>query len=160
MHPETARFVEQMGLLWAEEGFTRIAGRIYALALLSPKPLSLDEMSTTLQVSKPSISNDARMLHRIGLIERVGFPGDRKDYYQLTRDSIVRSIEARILRVEAFQKTMAGASTLPISDEDVLQRIDAHNLANRTVIEALQKIVTALKTSNPSPPPHRRSSRK
>ena len=63
---------------------------------------------------KASVSNDARMLHRLGLIERVSYPGDRRDYYQLTRNSIERSIETRIQRLEAFQKVLGSAVDLPI----------------------------------------------
>src|SRR5512141_2081946 len=155
MHPATERFIEQMGLLWAEEGYTRIAGRMYAFALLSPHPCSLDEIAATLKVSKPSVSNDARMLHRLGLIERIGVPGDRKDYYQLTRDSIERSIETRVLRIEAFQKVIASASSLPVGNADVKSRIEAHILANRALIAALRKVTTTLQTSRPSTQPRR-----
>jgi DNA-binding transcriptional regulator GbsR (MarR family) len=160
MHHDIQRFIEQMGLLWVEEGFTRIAGRIYALALVSSEPCSLEQIAVTLKVSKPSVSNDARMLHRMGLIERVGMPGDRRDYYQLTRDSIERSIETRIVRMEAFQKTMSTAATLPIEDREVHRRIEAQILANEAVIEALRKVVATLQSSNPAATSRPRSSRK
>lgn len=150
MHPATERFIEQMGLLWAKEGYARIAGRIFAFALLSPRPCSLDEIAAALKVSKPSVSNDARMLHRLGVIERIGIPGDRKDYYQLTRDSIERSMETRLLRMEAFQKVIASASSLPITNADVKRRIEAHILANRAVIAALRKVTTTLQASRRS----------
>lgn len=151
MHRDVARFIERMGLLWEEEGLPRIAGRIFGLALVSPGPCSLDEIAATLKVSKPSVSNDARMLHKLGLIERVSFPGDRKDYYQLTRDSIERGLETRVLRLRAFQSAIASAASLPIKSEEVLQRIEAHEVAHRAVIEALEGVIETLKVQRRTP---------
>jgi DNA-binding transcriptional regulator GbsR (MarR family) len=150
MHRDVAKFIERMGLLWEEEGLPRIAGRIYALVLLSPDPCSLDFLAETLRVSKPSVSNDARLLHKLGLIERISFSGDRKDYYQLTRDSIERSLETRVLRLRSFQSTIASAASLPIRNEEVLRRIEAHELAHQAVIHALESVITRLRTRAPS----------
>ena len=150
MNRDVAKFIERMGLLWEEEGLPRIAGRIYALALLSPEPLSLDEIADTLQVSKPSVSNDARMLLKLGFMERISFPGDRKDYYQFTRDSIERGLETRVARLRAFQSAVASAALLPIRNEEILRRIEAHEVAHAAVIAALEEVITTLKASNPS----------
>jgi DNA-binding transcriptional regulator GbsR (MarR family) len=143
MQRSIEQFIERMGLLWEEDGFARIAGRIYALALVSPDPLSLDEIAETLKVSKASVSNDARMLHRLGLIERVSYPGDRRDYYQLTQDSMRCGLETRIQRLDAFQKLLASATDLPVDDE-IARRIETHHLANKAVVDALRKLVTDL----------------
>ncbi len=151
MHRDIGRFIERMGLLWEDEGLPRIAGRIFGLALISPDPCSLDRIAETLKVSKPSVSNDARMLHKLGLIERVSFPGDRKDYYQVTRDSVERGLETRVLRLRAFQSAIAAASSLPIRSPEVLRRIEAHELAHRAVIEALEKVLRTLKAQHASP---------
>ena len=150
MHRDVAAFIERMGLLWEEEGLPRIAGRIFGLALLSPEPCSLDDIAATLKVSKPSVSNDARMLLKLGFMERVSFPGDRKDYYQLTRDSIERGLETRVVRLRAFQKAIASAASLPIRNEEVLARIEAHGLAHEAVIEALEGVIGRLKASHPT----------
>jgi DNA-binding transcriptional regulator GbsR (MarR family) len=151
MHRDVARFIERMGLLWEEEGLPRIAGRIFGLALVSPEPCSLDAIAAALKVSKPSVSNDARILDKLGLIERVSFPGDRKDYYQVTRDSVERGLETRVLRLRAFQSAIASAAALPIRNPEVLQRIEAHELAHRAVIEALEKVLLTLKAQHASP---------
>jgi DNA-binding transcriptional regulator GbsR (MarR family) len=148
MQRDVARFIEHMGLLWEDEGLPRIAGRIFGLALISSDPCSLDEIATTLKVSKPSVSNDARMLHKLGLIERVSFPGDRKDYYQLTRDSIERGLETRVLRLRAFQRAIASAANLPIKSDEVLSRIEAHEVAHTAVITALEGVIETLKARN------------
>ena len=145
MHRDVAQFIERMGLLWEHEGLTRIAGRIFGLALVSPDPCSLDEMAESLGVSKASVSNDARMLEKLGFIERVSRPGDRRDYYQITRDSIERSLATKVTRLRAFQDVISAARSLPIKDADVRQRIEAHDVAHRAVLEALEGALTELK---------------
>lgn len=150
MHRDVAKFIEQMGLLWEEEGLSRIAGRIYGLAFVSPDPCSLDVIADTLKVSKASVSNDARMLHRMGLIERVSFTGDRRDYYQITRDSIERGIETRLSRLRAFESLIASAGALPIKSDEVHRRVEAHEVAHREIIEALEHVIAKLKKSPPA----------
>ena len=67
-------------------GHSSLMGKIVALLLTSPKPLSLDEISENLQMSKGPISQISRKLKDHRLIERVWVPGERKDYYQAVPD--------------------------------------------------------------------------
>jgi DNA-binding transcriptional regulator GbsR (MarR family) len=67
-------------------GYSSLMGKIVALLLAAPEPLSLDEISERLQMSKGPISQIARKLKEHQLIERVWIPGERKDYYRATSD--------------------------------------------------------------------------
>ena len=78
-----AAFVERMGRVTANEGVPRIAGRIFALLLVSEHEVSLDEIAARLGASKGSVSPDARFLEQRGLLELVRRPGDRRDYYRV-----------------------------------------------------------------------------
>lgn len=86
MHESVQRFVERMGLVCEKEGMARIAGRILGLLLACDGPFSLDEIAERLQVSKASVSTNARMLEQLGMIERVSEPGDRRDFYRVQDD--------------------------------------------------------------------------
>lgn len=157
MNDSATGFIERMGLIWEGEGFPRIAGRIFGMALLSPEACSLDQFADRLGVSKASVSNDARMLEKLGMIERVGRPGDRKDYYQITRDSTARSLAARVERLRAFEEAMSDALMLQIDHEDVRDRLLVHQSAYRAVIAALETTVEELGSNDSIPT--RRSSR-
>ncbi len=63
----------------------RVGGQIYALLFLSDEPLSLDEISDKLGVSKSNISINVRMLEEYGLVRKVWVKGSRKDYYAAER---------------------------------------------------------------------------
>jgi DNA-binding transcriptional regulator GbsR (MarR family) len=86
MEESVQHFIERMGLICEGEGMARSAGRIFALLLLSDRACSLDELADELQVSKASVSTNARMLESLGFIERVSSLGDRRDFYQADHD--------------------------------------------------------------------------
>jgi predicted transcriptional regulator len=91
-------FVSEMGLTFEADGFTRIGGRLFGHLLLAERPLSLDEIAETLQVSKASVSTDARRLFEKGVVVRSGKPGDRRDYWQIAPDFFASIMEYRVER--------------------------------------------------------------
>lgn len=91
-------FVERMGQNAEADGMSPIAGRLFALLLLSEDPRSLDDLAADLQVSKASVSTDARRLLDRGIVVRVTRPGDRRDYYELAPDFFAQVVRSRIAR--------------------------------------------------------------
>ncbi len=67
-------------------GYSTLMGKIVALLLLSPGPLSLDEICEQLEMSKGPVSQITRRLRDHHLIEKFWVPGERKDYYRATND--------------------------------------------------------------------------
>jgi DNA-binding transcriptional regulator GbsR (MarR family) len=151
MHRDAASFIERCGVHWEKDGLPRIAGRIFGLTLISPDPCSLDDIADALGVSKASVSNDARMLEQLGLVERVSLPGDRKVYYQITSQSIERSLETRLQRINDFQRLMDDAKRIPMKRSEVRERIETHSVALAAVTSALGDALTELKTRRESP---------
>jgi hypothetical protein len=99
----TAGFVEKVALFFEDEGFSRIAGRVFGRLLVSGEPCSLDALAKELAVSKASVSTETRLLERHGLLERVSRPGDRKVYYQVAADLPIRTMELRLDRIRRFR---------------------------------------------------------
>jgi predicted transcriptional regulator len=91
-------FVGEMGQTFEADGFTRIGGRLFGHLLLAERPLSLDEIAEALQVSKASVSTDARRLLDKGVLERSGKPGDRRDYWQVAPDFFASLMQHRVER--------------------------------------------------------------
>jgi DNA-binding MarR family transcriptional regulator len=100
-------FIERMGLAAETDGLSRIAGRLFGALLLSEEPRSLDDLAESLGVSKASASVDARRLLDRGVAERVGKPGDRRDYYQLAPDFFARLTRHRLARWAALHELVA-----------------------------------------------------
>ena len=77
------RFVDELGLISQESGESRISGRMIGLLLVEGRELSLAEISERLGVSRASVSTNARMLARRGVIRRTAHAENRRDYYEL-----------------------------------------------------------------------------
>jgi len=104
-----ARFIEQMGLSAQEDGVPRIAGRIFGYFIVHGGPVSFAQLADELQVSRGSVSTNARTLAAIGFIERVTRPGDRQDYYQLANSPFLRMIESYLIRMRKMQGVLEQA---------------------------------------------------
>jgi len=59
--------VTGLGRLARFFGFSDVMGRLYGTLLLSPEPLSLDDLGDTLEISKGSVSMNMRGLERWGM---------------------------------------------------------------------------------------------
>jgi hypothetical protein len=81
--PEQRELVEEFGLLHEQMGGTRMTGRISGWLLLCDPPVqSLTEIAEGLGVSKAAVSGAARLLLQSRIVERVGEPGHRGDFYR------------------------------------------------------------------------------
>ena len=144
MDARKEKFVERMGLMTEADGLPRIAGRIFGYLLLTPGECSLDELAAALGVSRASVSNDARRLVQMGLIERRSRPGDRRDYYRSAPEAFRHSIEARIEGLRRFHALIDEAHSLGIDDEEVGQRLAAWDDAHRLLLDAFTRLLATL----------------
>lgn len=118
------RFVERLGLQVESEGFPRIAGRMIGYLLLQDEPRSLDELAEALQVSKASVSTNARALEGLGYVERHSMPGDRRDYYLIVDEpwaQLLQKVREQFRnRVALFTEAESG---LPLKMESGRRRL-------------------------------------
>ncbi len=63
----------------------KVGGQIYAVLYLSEEPLSLDDISEKLCVSKSNVSINIRLLEDYNLVRKVWVKGSRKDFYGAER---------------------------------------------------------------------------
>lgn len=141
---ESRQFIEQIALLLEGDGFPRIAGRLFGLLLLTPDPLSLDDLADHLGVTKASISVNVRLIEQKGVVERIGMPGDRRDYYRIAEDVVERAMKQRVARITQFQaaigtvlaatKTRRGSATERLEQMDEGFRFLLEN-TNRALAE-------------------------
>lgn len=82
------RFIESAGKISANMlgMVNKVGGQIYALLFLSREPLSLDDISDILQVSKGNVSVNIRLLEEFKLVKKVWVKGSRRDFYEANRD--------------------------------------------------------------------------
>lgn len=78
--------IQDFGEAYRGFGLSKLMGRVVALLLFSPGPLSLDEIAQDLEMSKGPISQITRRLRDRNLIRKIWKPGSRKDYYEVAPD--------------------------------------------------------------------------
>ncbi|MGH7445369.1 MAG: GbsR/MarR family transcriptional regulator, partial [Longimicrobiales bacterium] len=138
MDPRNEQFIERMGQFCQNDAMPRIAGRMFGLLLLSPGPRSMDEIAELLQVSKASVSANARLLETIHMIGRVTKPGDRRDYYEVTKDTYERMIELRMERVAKMKELLEdGLATDAAETEPVRGRLVSFCRSFDTMLETM-----------------------
>ena len=78
------RFIEQAADVMDEDGLPHMAGRVVgALLVCVPPHMSLDELAEGVLASKGAISMATQLLLRIGYVERISLPGERRHFYRL-----------------------------------------------------------------------------
>lgn len=100
-----AQFIEKLGAYYESYGVPRIGGRIIGLLMTEDAPLSSEEISARLSVSRASVSTNIRLLLLYGLVEAVRRTG-RTEYYSIAGDAWAKAVEARI---EGFRRLKALA---------------------------------------------------
>lgn len=124
-------FIEETGLMFELIGMPRMAGRIFGWLLISDPPQqSSSELADGLQASKGSISGMTRLLIQIGLIERVGVPGERRDYFQIRPHAWAQLMEQHISQVKMFrQLAERGLQLVQHDPPDLQERMrDMHSI--------------------------------
>ena len=82
-----------------------------ALLILEGGPISFGRLAERLQVSRGSISTNARLLEQFGVIERVSLPGERQDFFQITERPYRSLIEGSMHRLQRALDVVNEAKT-------------------------------------------------
>ena len=93
-------FIQDFGEAYHRNGLPTLMGRIVGLLLFVNKPITLDEITKQLNVSKGPVSQVMRRLRDHHLIQRIWIPGDRKDYYKAESDIFGNAFRNQVTLME------------------------------------------------------------
>jgi len=120
--------IEGLGQLASYFGFSKVMGQLFGVLMLSPHPLSLDDLMERLGISKASVSTNMRTLEHMGIVREVWVRDDRRKYYRAESDfwrilsGILSSRELRdvnqALRVLEQQAERLQATMPAMSDDE------------------------------------------
>lgn len=80
------KFISAWGTLGVNWGINRTMAQLQALLLISPEPLTTEEMMDELNISRGNVNMNIRALIDWGLAHRVHKPGERKEYFKGEKD--------------------------------------------------------------------------
>jgi DNA-binding transcriptional regulator GbsR (MarR family) len=117
MKYEDARhqLIQTWGQLSAQWGISRTMGQIHALLMITPNPLTADDIIAALNISRGNVSMNLRNLLEWGVVQKIFIPGDRKEYYsaekdvwkmaiQITRERKRRELDPVIASLQSLQE--------------------------------------------------------
>ena len=81
-----AKFIADWGRFGTNWGINRTMAQIHALLLVSPDPLSADEVMEGLSISRGNANMNIRELIDWGLLQKVIVPGERKEFFTAEKD--------------------------------------------------------------------------
>ena len=79
--------VQTWGQLSSQWGINRTMGQIHALLMISPEPLTADQIIEELAISRGNVSMNLRNLVEWGVVYKVHVAGDRKEYFSSEKDA-------------------------------------------------------------------------
>lgn len=79
-------FISSWGAFGTHWGINRTMAQIHALLLISPDPLTQDDIMEELNISRGNTNMNIRELINWGLVDRVILPGERKEYFSAEKD--------------------------------------------------------------------------
>ncbi|MDX1955043.1 MAG: MarR family transcriptional regulator [Chitinophagaceae bacterium] len=80
------QFISSWGGFGTHWGINRTMAQIHALLLVSPDPLTQDDIMEELNISRGNTNMNIRELINWGLVERVILSGERKEYFSAEKD--------------------------------------------------------------------------
>jgi len=102
---EEKSFAEEVGIFFEQSGMPRMAGRILGWLMISNPPhQTTGELTEALLASKGSISTMTRFLIRLGLIERLSLPGQRRDYFRIKGGAWNQMIQDSLVQIIVFRQ--------------------------------------------------------
>ena len=152
MDGPTTRFTDRMADIFEQEGQPPIAGRILALLLVSEEPRCLDQLATTLRVSKASVSTNARLLAHFGVVTRARRPGDRRDFYTVVPDLFERTTLQRLEQWQRFVAAVGEARRrVPPRRRVVRARLEGYETAFAYLSGAIARTLVAVASPERDP---------
>ena len=80
------QFISSWGAFGTHWGINRTMAQIHALLLITPDPLTQDDIMDELNISRGNTNMNIRELINWGLVERVLLTGERKEYFTAEKD--------------------------------------------------------------------------
>ena len=80
------KFIQAWGTLGSNWGINKAMAQIHALLLISPEPLSAEEIMDELQMSRGNVNMNVRALMDWGIVEKENKAGERKDFFRADKD--------------------------------------------------------------------------
>jgi len=120
-----SEFAEDLGILFERMGIPAMAGRIWGwLLVCNPPHQTAAALADAVGASRGSVSTMARLLEQLGLIERVGLPGERSRFFRIRSGGCTELLKAKMrLTTEIRKMSERGLELLKKESPETRRRL-------------------------------------
>lgn len=115
LNREQKDFIDKLGFYYESYGIPKIGGRILGYILLLDGPTSAENISSTLGISRASVSTNLRLLINYGFIEKKMVQQGRTDFYVMAKSAWENAL---ITRINGFRSLMNILDTDSLSTDN------------------------------------------
>ncbi len=90
------QFISNWGAFGSHWGINRTMAQIHALLMVSPDPLTQDDIMEQLNISRGNVNMNIRDLITWGLVDRLILQGERREYFTAEKD--IWKVATQIIR--------------------------------------------------------------
>lgn len=137
------QLIRTWGQLSSQWGITRTMGQIHALLMMSPEPMTADQIIAELAISRGNVSMNLRGLIEWGLIHKVYITGDRKEYFASEKDVWKMSLQiARERRRRELEPVIQSLQTIQQvdNDPDRSREIEEFNKISAQILDVAMQV--------------------
>ncbi len=108
MEAKIHEIIEKWGVYYKRTGHQPMIGRLTAyLMIVDPPHQTFEEIVSSLQASKSSVSNALTLMSHLGMVDYIKFSGDRKRYFRLSSHIWSRFFESVEKEIQGFREMLA-----------------------------------------------------
>jgi len=129
--PSVEKFIAGWGEMACKWSVNRTVAEVHALFYLCADPLSAEDVSSALSVSRSNVSASLRELEGLGLIRPIHIRGERKQYFEAKKDPweafrvILDDHKRRVIdpAIDMFRKCLEEQTSTAPEDPYVADRM-------------------------------------
>jgi len=149
LSPDQRKFIEDIVVLITPWGMPQMSARIYGYLLLDSDPVSLDQMTRDLEISKSTASVAARTLENHMLIKRKTEKGSKRIFYVASENS-AGLVSAKSYLLGEFGRLLEARAPV-ISSGDTAKRLQALGKYYLSMQQALDTLLQDINIDRTTP---------
>ena len=135
--------IQTWGQLSTQWGISRTMGQIHALLMISPDPMTTDQIIEELGISSGSVSMNLRSLIEWGVVHKTFVPGDRKEFFTSEKDAWKMALQiARERKRRELDPMIQSLQHLHVTEKEsaTTQQVEEINKMSSQILDVAMQV--------------------
>lgn len=137
------QMIQTWGQLSTQWGISRTMGQIHALLMISPDPMTTDQIIEELGISRGSVSMNLRGLMEWGVVHKAFVPGDRKEFFTSEKDAWKMALQiARERKRRELDPMIQSLQHLHVTEKEsaTTQQVEEINMMSSQILDVAMQV--------------------